>query len=158
MKPRDENLDDLTADPAASPLPDPSPQAAQEPDAAAQQPAIGGVEGEESAVDREAMDRLVQNDRLKLEARMPKKDYTDEQINDLASRTKDFIKHNAISFRGVSRQIGYSTAVVYEFIKGKYKGDRDAVARSLASWLERARGGHRFGGRRITSKPGSPKK
>jgi DNA transposition AAA+ family ATPase len=87
----------------------------------------GGVE---TPQDREAMYRLVQNDRN--EARMPSSSI---DLPELTRRFQDRLKSQNISLRAASRQMGYSSGVLSEFIKGKYRGDTEKVAAKVGRWL-----------------------
>ncbi|HEX4055997.1 MAG TPA: ATP-binding protein [Tepidisphaeraceae bacterium] len=95
----------------------------------------GGARGE-TAQDREAMYRLIQNDRTNSEARMPI-DQPSNNLPELIRRFQDRLERHRISLRVASRQMGYSVAVLSEFVKGKYKGDTEKVAATVGRWLNR---------------------
>lgn len=60
------------------------------------------------------------------------------QINhdDLRGSIRALINETTISGASLARETGLSAAAISQFLNGKYKGDNDAVAESLATWLE----------------------
>lgn len=56
--------------------------------------------------------------------------------NDLRETLRALINENVITGASLARETGLSSAAVSQFMNGKYKGDNDAVAASLSTWLE----------------------
>ncbi|HFY0733353.1 TPA: AAA family ATPase [Citrobacter amalonaticus] len=56
--------------------------------------------------------------------------------NDVRNSIRVLIDNKVITGAALAREIGTSTATVSQFLNEKYKGDNDAVAASLATWLE----------------------
>ncbi|MGD0464656.1 MAG: AAA family ATPase [Tepidisphaeraceae bacterium] len=100
------------------------------PQGAALPPAESG--SGETPQDREAMYRLVQNDRN--EARMPSSSI---DLPELTRRFRDRLTRHHVRMTEACRQIGYSKAVLSEFLNQKYKGDIEKVAAAIARWLAR---------------------
>ena len=70
---------------------------------------------ESNSGSREAMDRLVENDRVLREARMPiskDKALAVEQIAEIADRFKTYAGENRISLAQVARELNYSGSVL----------------------------------------------
>jgi len=105
------------------------PNAEPSPLAPAESGALGGGE---TAQDREAMHRLVQNERD--EARMPQ---PSRDLSELVGRFRDRLTRHHVRMADACRQIGYSKAVLSEFLNEKYKGDIDKVAAAVTRWLAR---------------------
>ena len=60
------------------------------------------------------------------------------QINHdvIRNAVKGLIDDKTISGAALSRETGVSSSALSQFINGKYKGDNDAVAASISTWLE----------------------
>lgn len=55
----------------------------------------------------------------------------------LAQDLKDYIKQNRITQTAVARAIGFTPAVVNQYLQGKYGGDVSAVDRAVAAYLQK---------------------
>jgi DNA transposition AAA+ family ATPase len=60
---------------------------------------------------------------------------SDDQIAQVAADAELFIRANKISRAAVARALGYSAAVISEFLAGKYAGNRAQIAIDLEAWL-----------------------
>lgn len=101
-----------------------------------------------------AMDRAVQSDRIiSTEAIMLPIDQklTDEQIKSVRQAVRNYVTDGDgvqfIPYNQVAAEIGKSGATISEFMRDKYKGNNDALARSLNLWLDRHRKRERSKGR-----------
>jgi DNA transposition AAA+ family ATPase len=100
----------------------------------------GGAAPQDNAdADRRLMDRLNEQNRILLEARMlPRgKTLTEEHVAGVREAFADYIAKRDIMPSQVAREIGYSPAVVSDWSKGKYKGDVDKVTHAINDWMER---------------------
>lgn len=91
-----------------------------------------------------AMDRVIEQDRvLSTDAIMLPTDgkLDDERIAEVRQRVRNFITDSAgvqtITNKEVGAEIGFSPAVISEFLKAKYRGDNSRLARQLNIWLDR---------------------
>lgn len=91
----------------------------------------------------EAMDRLVQRDRI-VEARMlPKqRKLTPREIGNVRTRLNKLIEESKgtdrpVTIGGIGAEVSYSTGVISDFLRNKYAGKNDLVARALNKWIER---------------------
>lgn len=87
----------------------------------------------------EAMDRLNEQNRILLEARMlpPNKPLTAEHTYSIIERFNEYIAERGIKPARVSREIKYSESTLSQWRANVYKGDIDAVTRAVNNWMER---------------------
>lgn len=86
----------------------------------------------------EALDRLTQLNRVQIEARMlPTSTLTDEQIDQVREQLRAYTGRSGITATRVSKECGFSSTVISEWLAAKYRGDSEKVARAVNSWMER---------------------
>jgi DNA transposition AAA+ family ATPase len=99
--------------------------------------------------ERAAIERLNESNRHLLEAGMMPANQllTEDQIKSIRTRVAAYLEKHGISLTVAAMETGYGIGTVSPWMKAKYKGDNDAVARAFNNWMERdAR-------RRTVSKP-----
>lgn len=57
-------------------------------------------------------------------------------IEEIRKKALDFIKINSISQASLSRSIGVNVGAFNSFLKGKYQGDNETIAKDLNSYIE----------------------
>ena len=103
-----------------------------------------------------AMDRLVEQDRIvSTEAIMLpiETELTAEQHQSVRHAVNDFTTDDkgerVVALNKIAKECGLSASIVSEFMKDRYKGDNDRVARALNLWLDRHVKRSRSQGRRV---------
>ena len=89
---------------------------------------------------QQAMDRLNEQNRILTETRMlPRsKPLTAKQTADVVAFFNSYVERTKTTqVLQVSREIGYSQAVVSAWMAGNYKGDSDKVTHAINDWMER---------------------
>lgn len=88
---------------------------------------------------REAMDRLNQNNRVQLEARMLPRTgkLKPEQVADVRDRLTAYMERQGATVTRIGRESGYSASVVSQWLAGSYVGNVEKVAVALNDWMER---------------------
>lgn len=89
----------------------------------------------------QVMDRLVEQDRVLLEARMLPRDrkLTAEEINSVRSRVRALLDQGEgeVSMATIASQIGYAPSTMNQWLHDRYKGKVDEVTHAVNLWLER---------------------
>lgn len=90
----------------------------------------------------EATDRLIEKDRIIMQARMLPEDreLTIEEISEVREAVRDVIfdgTQRVVSNKTISDQSKCAASVVSQFMSGTYAGNNNEVARKLNDWLER---------------------
>ena len=103
----------------------------------------------------DATDRIAQQDRVlsKDAIMLPVDDQlTPDQIEAVAEAVRQFITDSdgvqMVPNSQIASEVGLSPGVISEFLRGKYKGNRERIARSLNLWLDRHRKRERSRGNR----------
>lgn len=86
---------------------------------------------------RQAMDRLNEQNRIQLEARMAAKSLSKDDVERIRKRLAEYVQEHGVELTVVARQTNYSLAVVSAWHAGKYKGNAGKVALAINAWLER---------------------
>ncbi len=88
---------------------------------------------------RSAMERLNEQNRLLLEARMLPRNraLTADQTFAIIDRFGQHISHRGISLAQVAREVNYAASVISQWQGNTYRGDMEAVTRAINDWLER---------------------
>jgi DNA transposition AAA+ family ATPase len=88
---------------------------------------------------REAVDRLGEQNRVLVEARMlpTSRPLSEPEIRDVRHAFSAYVDAHVIKLARVAREVGYSPAVVSEWARGRYRGDVQTVTVAINTWMER---------------------
>lgn len=91
--------------------------------------------------EREAMDRLNDQNRILHEARMlpTNKPLTQQQTFAVMDAFTRYIDQRSIPVAQVAREVNYSESVLSQWKGNDYRGDADKVTRAVNDWMERDR-------------------
>jgi DNA transposition AAA+ family ATPase len=92
---------------------------------------------QQDPVTRQAMDRLHEQNRIQLEARMAAKALSKDDVERIRERFAEYVQSHGVELSVVARQTNYSLAVVSAWHAGKYKGNAAKAAVAINAWLER---------------------
>ncbi|EMH4029424.1 AAA family ATPase [Serratia marcescens] len=63
-------------------------------------------------------------------------DQQQEKIADVRAKVRTIVESSDVTYAAVAREVGISTSVISQFIKGEYRGDNNGVAAKISVWLD----------------------